>query len=65
MRIFKEDVGVMTMVRDGRDLGWLLARDEPVVKLDCLCYLFKVPDEDSVLLNNGVTTVVRIGRDLG
>ncbi|XP_045088219.1 uncharacterized protein, partial [Aegilops tauschii subsp. strangulata] len=49
----------------GRDLGWPLARDKPVVKLDRLHYLFKLPDKDDVLLNNGVTTLVRVGHDLG
>ncbi|XBJ11649.1 hypothetical protein VPH35_016313 [Triticum aestivum] len=49
----------------GRDLGWQLARDKPVVKLDCLHYLFKVPDKDGVHLNNGVMTLVHVGREFG
>ncbi|XP_073363558.1 uncharacterized protein [Aegilops tauschii subsp. strangulata] len=49
----------------GRDLGWQLARDKPVVKLDRLHYLFKLPDKDGVLLNNSVMTLVRVGRKFG
>ncbi|VAH63824.1 unnamed protein product [Triticum turgidum subsp. durum] len=53
VRIFKDDVAVTTVVRVGRDLGWPLARDEPVVKLDRLHYLFTLPDKDGGLLNYG------------
>ncbi|XP_037406594.1 senescence/dehydration-associated protein At4g35985, chloroplastic-like [Triticum dicoccoides] len=55
VRIFKDDVAVTTVVRVGRDLGWPLARDEPVVKLDRLHYLFTLPDKDGGLLNYGVS----------
>ncbi|KAI4963427.1 hypothetical protein ZWY2020_014110 [Hordeum vulgare] len=55
VRIFKDDVAVTTVVRVGRDLGWPLARDEPVVKLDRLHYLFTLPDKDGALLNYGVS----------
>ena len=47
--------GVTTLVPVGRDLGWPLARDEPVVKLDRLHYLFTLPDKDGGLLNYGVS----------
>lgn len=43
------------MVRVGRDLGWPLAKDEPVVKLDRLHYLFTLPDKDGSFLNYGVS----------
>ncbi|KAF7030645.1 hypothetical protein CFC21_042144 [Triticum aestivum] len=55
VRIFKDDVAVTTVVRVGRELGWPLARDEPVVKLDRLHYLFTLPDKDGGLLNYGVS----------
>nr|CAB3474111.1 unnamed protein product [Digitaria exilis] len=55
VRITKDDVAVATAVRVGRDLGWPLARDEPVVKLDRLHYLFTLPDRDGTFLNYGVS----------
>jgi hypothetical protein len=48
-------VAVPTVVRVGRDLGWPLAQDEPVVKLDLLHYLFTLPDRDVAFLNYGVS----------
>jgi hypothetical protein len=53
--ITKDDVAVATVVRVGHDLGWPLARDEPVVKLDRLHYLFTLPDRDGAFLNYGVS----------
>jgi hypothetical protein len=44
----------LAVVRLTKDLAWPLARDEPVVKLDRLCYLFTLPDKDGTLLNYGV-----------
>lgn len=55
VRITKDDVAVATVVRVGRDLGWPLTRDEPVVKLDRLHYLFTLPDKDGTFLNYGVS----------
>ncbi|CAO1945143.1 unnamed protein product [Urochloa humidicola] len=60
VRITKDDVTVATAVRVGRDLGWPLARDEPVVRLDRLHYLFTLPDSSSsdgggTFLNYGVS----------
>ncbi|XP_047053170.1 senescence/dehydration-associated protein At4g35985, chloroplastic-like [Lolium rigidum] len=56
VRIVKDDTAVVaTVVRVGRDLGWPLARDEPVIKLDRLHYLFTLPDMDGALLNYGVS----------
>jgi hypothetical protein len=47
---------VATAVRVGTDLGWPLARDEPVVRLDPLHYLFTLPaDKDGTFLNYGVS----------
>ncbi|RLN23941.1 uncharacterized protein C2845_PM07G21320 [Panicum miliaceum] len=55
VRLAKDDVAVATAVRVGRDLGWPLARDEPVVRLDRLHYLFTLPDRDGAFLNYGVS----------
>jgi len=55
VRLTKDDVAVATAVRVGKDLGWPLARDEPVVKLDSLHYLFTLPDKDGTFLNYGVS----------
>ncbi|CAL4947668.1 unnamed protein product [Urochloa decumbens] len=57
VRITKDDVAVATAVRVGRDLGWPLARDEPVVRLDRLHYLFTLPDsgDGGTFLNYGVS----------
>lgn len=55
VRLTKDGVAVATAVRVGRDLGWPLARDEPVVKLDRLHYLFTLPDKDGTFLNYGVS----------
>jgi hypothetical protein len=56
VRLTKDDVAVATAVRVGRDLGWPLARDEPVVRLDPLHYLFTLPaDKDVTFLNYGVS----------
>jgi hypothetical protein len=55
VRIAKDGVAVATAVRVGRDLGWPLARDEPVVRLDRLHYLFTLPDRDGTFLNYGVS----------
>jgi hypothetical protein len=43
------------IVRVGHDLGWPLTKDEPVVKLDRLHYLFTIPDKDGSFLNYGVS----------
>jgi hypothetical protein len=45
----------LTIVRLTKDLGWPLTRDEPVVKLDRLRYLFTLPDKDGTLLNYGIS----------
>lgn len=55
VRIAKDGVAVATAVRVGHDLGWPLARDEPVVRLDRLHYLFTLPDRDGTFLNYGVS----------
>jgi hypothetical protein len=44
VRIAKDGVAVATVARVGRGLGWPITRDEPVVRLDRLHYLFTLPD---------------------
>lgn len=64
VRLTKDDVAVATAVRVGRDLGWPLARDEPVVRLDPLHYLFTLPaDKDGTFLNYGVSFNAGAGAD--
>ena len=55
VRLTKDDVAVATAVRVGKDLRSPLARDEPVVKLYCLHYLFTLLDKNGTLLNYGVS----------
>ncbi|KAF0921025.1 hypothetical protein E2562_038228 [Oryza meyeriana var. granulata] len=56
VRIAKDGVAVATVARVGRDLGWPLTRDEPVVRLDRTHYLFTLPDRDGgAFLNYGVS----------
>ncbi|OEL14904.1 hypothetical protein BAE44_0024076 [Dichanthelium oligosanthes] len=63
VRLTKDDVAVATAVRVGRDLGWPLARDEPIVRLDRLHYLFTLPDRDGTFLNYGVSFDPAAGAD--
>uniref|UniRef100_A0A0E0JNF4 Senescence domain-containing protein n=1 Tax=Oryza punctata TaxID=4537 RepID=A0A0E0JNF4_ORYPU len=59
VRIAKDGVAVATVARVGRDLGWPITRDEPVVRLDRLHYLFTLPDSTGgggpLFLNYGVS----------
>uniref|UniRef100_A0A0D9V544 Senescence domain-containing protein n=1 Tax=Leersia perrieri TaxID=77586 RepID=A0A0D9V544_9ORYZ len=62
VRITKDGVAVATVARVGRELGWPITRDEPVVRLDRLHYLFTLPadvrDHDygaGAFLNYGVS----------
>ncbi|XP_030491484.2 senescence/dehydration-associated protein At4g35985, chloroplastic [Cannabis sativa] len=45
-RILDENVSLATIVSVGNDLTWPLTKDEPVVKLDSLNYLFSLPMTD-------------------
>lgn len=62
VRIAKDGVAVATVARVGRGLGWPITRDEPVVRLDRLHYLFTLPDSTgggggggALFLNYGVS----------
>lgn len=49
------ETNLAMIVRVGHDLGWPLTKDEPVIKLDRLHYLFTIPDKDGGFLNYGVS----------
>jgi len=55
VRISDENLSLATIVRVGEDLQWPLTKDEPVVKVDALHYLFTLPMKDGDPLSYGVT----------
>ena len=55
LRISDENVFLATIIKVGDDLQWPLTKDEPVVKLDSLHYLFSLPMKDDDPLSYGVT----------
>lgn len=56
LRVIDEDVVLATIIKVGTDIQWPLTRDEPVVKVDELSYIFTLPDKDSgSFLNYGVS----------
>lgn len=64
-RIFDENVSLATIIKVGDDLQWPLTKDEPVVKLDVLHYLFSLPMKDDEPLSYGVTFSEVYGSSLG
>ncbi|XP_023516308.1 senescence/dehydration-associated protein At4g35985, chloroplastic-like [Cucurbita pepo subsp. pepo] len=54
-RIMEDDVSLATIIKVGEDLQWPLTKDEPVVKLNSLNYLFSLPMKDGDPLSYGVT----------
>ncbi|TXG61468.1 hypothetical protein EZV62_012831 [Acer yangbiense] len=65
VRIMDDNVSLATIVKIGHDLQWPLTKDEPVVKLDSLHYLFSLPMKDSDPLSYGVTFWEQYGNSLG
>lgn len=65
LRIFDQDVSLATIVKIGEDLQWPLTKDEPVVKLDSLSYLFSLPMKDGDPLSYGVSFPEHYGASLG
>ncbi|KAK0572096.1 hypothetical protein LWI29_026010 [Acer saccharum] len=65
VRIMDDNVSLATVVKIGHDLQWPLTKDEPVVKLDSLHYLFSLPMKDSDPLSYGVTFWDQYGNSLG
>ncbi|KAJ8750706.1 hypothetical protein K2173_015887 [Erythroxylum novogranatense] len=55
IHVLDKGVPVATIVKVGDDLSWPLTKDEPVVKLDSLHYLFSLPIKNSNPLSFGVT----------
>ncbi|KAL3575104.1 hypothetical protein D5086_023205 [Populus alba] len=53
-RVLDKSVSIATRIKAG-DLQWPLTKDEPVVKLDSLNYLFSLPMMDGGSLSYGVT----------
>ncbi|GMH18042.1 hypothetical protein Nepgr_019883 [Nepenthes gracilis] len=53
-RVSDETLSLATIIKAGEDLQWPLTKDEPVVKLDSLHYLFTLPIKDGDPLNYGV-----------
>ncbi|KAK7319946.1 hypothetical protein RJT34_04675 [Clitoria ternatea] len=55
IKTFEDNVSLATIIRAGDDLQWPLTKDEPVVKLDALHYLFSLLVKDGEPLSYGVT----------
>ncbi|KAM7509593.1 hypothetical protein LguiA_020046 [Lonicera macranthoides] len=55
--VLDEGVCVAAVVKVGEDLQWPLTKDEPVVKIDGLNYLFSLPMRDEEPLSYGVSFV--------
>ncbi|KAJ1437998.1 Senescence/spartin-associated [Sesbania bispinosa] len=55
IKTLDENVSLATIIKVGEDLQWPLTKDEPVVKLDALHYLFSLPVKDGEPLSYGVT----------
>ncbi|CAJ1937052.1 unnamed protein product [Sphenostylis stenocarpa] len=55
VKILEENVSLATIIKVGHDLQWPLTKDEPVVKLDSLHYLFSLLVKDGEPLSYGVT----------
>lgn len=64
VRILDDNVSLATIVKAG-DLQWPLTKDEPVVKLDGLHYLFSLPMKDDDPLSYGVTFLEQYSSSLG
>lgn len=55
VRLTQENVVLATLVKIGTDLQWPLTKDEPVIKVDQLHYLFSLPSDDGNFLNFGAS----------
>ncbi|CAN4094419.1 unnamed protein product [Withania somnifera] len=64
--ILEEDnVCVATIIKVGDELQWPLTKDEPIVKLDALHYLFTLPVQNGHPLSYGVTFCEKGSGNLG
>ncbi|KAL3532529.1 hypothetical protein ACH5RR_006050 [Cinchona calisaya] len=64
-RISDENVSVAFTIKVGDELQWPLTKDEPVVKLDALHYLFSLPMKDGHPLSYGLTFSEQNSGNLG
>ncbi|KAL5052670.1 hypothetical protein RYX36_033352 [Vicia faba] len=55
IKTLEENVSLATIIKVGNEIQWPLTKDEPVVKLDALHYLFSLPVKDGEPLSYGVT----------
>ncbi|XP_061371165.1 senescence/dehydration-associated protein At4g35985, chloroplastic-like [Gastrolobium bilobum] len=55
IKTLDDNVSLATIIKVGDDLQWPLTKDEPVVKLDALHYLFSLLVKDGEPLSYGVT----------
>ncbi|OVA12494.1 Senescence/spartin-associated [Macleaya cordata] len=65
IKISDENVPIAILIKVGDELQWPLTKDEPVVKLDELHYLFSLPMKDGDLLSYGVSFSEQFSRSLG
>lgn len=64
-RISDQNVALATAIKVGGELQWPLLKDEPVVKLDALHYLFTLPMKDGEPLSYGVAFAEKRRSELG
>lgn len=55
VQLSDDNVSLATIIKVGEDIQWPLTKDEPVVKVDTLQYLFSLPMKDGDPLSYGVT----------
>ncbi|KAF6164254.1 hypothetical protein GIB67_010224 [Kingdonia uniflora] len=63
-KLVDDNISLATVIKVGEDLQWPLTKDEPVVKLDALQYLFSLPMKDRDLLNYGISFSEQSKNDL-
>ncbi|XP_059664239.1 senescence/dehydration-associated protein At4g35985, chloroplastic-like [Cornus florida] len=65
LRVSDENIPLATIAEVGDEAKWPLTKDEPVVKLDALHYLFSLPMIDGDPLSYGVSFSEQYGGSLG
>ncbi|KAF9616028.1 hypothetical protein IFM89_027967 [Coptis chinensis] len=64
IRLLDENTSLAFIVKVGNDIQWPLTKDEPVVKLNKLNYLFSLPLKDGDPLSYGVSFSEQFSSDL-
>ncbi|GAA0187257.1 hypothetical protein LIER_34545 [Lithospermum erythrorhizon] len=65
IKIAEDDVSIAIVIKIGDEIQWPLTKDEPVVKIDAVMYLFSLPMQDgSNPLSYGVTFFKQNERNL-